>query len=314
MNPLIEEQPQESGAPPWMATFADLMSLLMCFFVLLLSFSEMDVQKYKQIAGSMKAAFGVQNQINAQDIPRGTSIIAQEFSPGRPDPSPINVVQQQTTEQDLQTLDVLDTDPGTNTERNLSELNPAEAESLLQQVLEDLIEETRQDAAALANALSDEINQGMVDIETAGRSITIRIREKGSFQSASAILHPDFVPVMAKIRSALVNIEGDIAVEGHTDNIPISTPVFRSNWDLSSQRALSVVHELLLFEDLQDDRFLVVGHADTQPYLDNSTPENRAANRRVEIIVRQGLDEETSETINEIQSSNPDILSTLNLD
>ncbi len=69
------------GAPAWMATFADLMSLLMCFFVLLLSFSELDVQKYKQIAGSMKNAFGVQNQVKVMDIPKGTSIIAQEFSP-----------------------------------------------------------------------------------------------------------------------------------------------------------------------------------------------------------------------------------------
>lgn len=311
---MIAEEIQETGAPPWMATFADLMSLLMCFFVLLLSFSEMDAQKYKLIAGSMKQAFGVQNQVNVQDIPKGTSIIAQEFSPGRPDPTPINTVQQQTTDQDLQTLDVLDRDPGTNPEKSLTELNPDEAQELLEKVLEELVEETRQDADALANALSDEINQGMVDIETAGRSITIRIREKGSFQSASAALHLDFVPVMAKLRSALVDIEGDIAVEGHTDNIPISTALFRSNWDLSAQRALSVAHELLEFDELVDDRFLVVGHADTQPHMDNDTAENRAANRRVEIIVRQGLDEETSETISEIQESNPDVLSTLNLD
>ena len=76
------------GLPLWMGTFADLMSLLMCFFVLLLSFSEMDVLKFKQIAGSMKFAFGVQNQLEVKDIPKGTSIIAQEFRPGRPEPTP----------------------------------------------------------------------------------------------------------------------------------------------------------------------------------------------------------------------------------
>jgi chemotaxis protein MotB len=310
---LIAEDPPEAGAPPWMATFADLMSLLMCFFVLLLSFSEMDAQKYKLIAGSMKQAFGVQNQISAQDIPRGTSIIAQEFSPGRPDPTPIPSVQQQTTDQDLQTLDVLDRDPGTNPDKSLTELNPDEAQELLQKVLEEKIEETKLDAEALANALSEEINQGMVDIETAGRSITIRIRERGSFRSGSATLNPDFVPVMAKLRSALTSVAGDIAVEGHTDNIPISTALFRSNWDLSAQRALSVAHELLEFDELADERFLIIGHADTRPHMENSSIENRASNRRVEIIVRQDLDEETSDTINEIQASNPDILSTLNL-
>ena len=88
-----------------MGTFADLMSLLMCFFVLLLSFSEMDVLKFKQIAGSMKFAFGVQNKIEEKDIPKGTSVIAMEFRPGRPDPTPIETIQQQTIEMTQQMLE-----------------------------------------------------------------------------------------------------------------------------------------------------------------------------------------------------------------
>ncbi|GAL19800.1 flagellar motor rotation protein MotB [Vibrio maritimus] len=88
-----------------MATFSDLMSLLMCFFVLLLSFSEMDVLKFKQIAGSMKFAFGVQNRLEVKDIPKGTSIIAQEFRPGRPEPTPIDVIMQQTIDITQQTLE-----------------------------------------------------------------------------------------------------------------------------------------------------------------------------------------------------------------
>jgi chemotaxis protein MotB len=93
------------GLPAWLATFADLMSLLMCFFVLLLSFSEMDVLKFKQIAGSMKFAFGVQNKIEVKDIPKGTSVIAMEFRPGRPEPTPIDTIQQQTIEVTQQMLE-----------------------------------------------------------------------------------------------------------------------------------------------------------------------------------------------------------------
>ena len=103
-----EEQPCKCpppGLPLWMGTFADLMSLLMCFFVLLLSFSEMDVLKFKQIAGSMKFAFGVQNRLEVKDIPKGTSIIAQEFRPGRPEPTPIDVIMQQTIDITQQTLE-----------------------------------------------------------------------------------------------------------------------------------------------------------------------------------------------------------------
>ena len=94
-----------AGLPMWMATFADLMTLLMCFFVLLLAFSEMDVLKFKQIAGSMKYALGVQNKIEVKDIPKGTSVIAQEFRPGRPEPTPIETIQQQTVEMTQQMLE-----------------------------------------------------------------------------------------------------------------------------------------------------------------------------------------------------------------
>ena len=91
--------------PPWLATFADLMSLLMCFFVLLLAFSEMDVLKFKQLAGSMKEAFGVQRDIKTKVIPKGTSIIAKEFSPGRPTPTALKVMRQHTTDDRKNNLD-----------------------------------------------------------------------------------------------------------------------------------------------------------------------------------------------------------------
>ncbi|MEM7561516.1 MAG: flagellar motor protein MotB [Pseudomonadota bacterium] len=76
--------PCEEGLPPWLATFADMMALLMCFFVLLLSFAEMDVLKYKQVAGALKTAFGVQRIVKATEIPKGTSVIAKQYSPGKP--------------------------------------------------------------------------------------------------------------------------------------------------------------------------------------------------------------------------------------
>ena len=89
-----------------MVTYGDLMSLLLTFFVLLLSFSEIDAQKFKQIAGELSAAFGVQREVPALEIPMGTSPIFDKFSPGKPEPTPVDSVRQQTTEQDpkLETL------------------------------------------------------------------------------------------------------------------------------------------------------------------------------------------------------------------
>ncbi len=89
-----DDKPRKKGGPPplpaWVATFADLMALLLVFFVLLLSFSEMDAMKFKRLAGSMAQAFGVQAELQVDEVPKGTSVIAREFSPGKPEPTPIN--------------------------------------------------------------------------------------------------------------------------------------------------------------------------------------------------------------------------------
>ncbi|MFT6275601.1 MAG: chemotaxis protein MotB [Halioglobus sp.] len=291
------EEEQSPGIPAWMATFADLMSLLMCFFVLLLSFSEMDVVKYKQVAGSMKNAFGVQNQVKVVDIPKGTSIIAQEFSPGKPKPSQIKTINQVTTETTKASLSVGNPDAA-----KLDIEEREVAERLLQEKLIELTAKTEADAENLREILRHDIRDGKIDIESEGSVITIRIREQGSFPSASATLNPDFKPVMETLRDALVDINGTISVEGHTDNIPIISGSFRSNWGLSSSRALSVTHELLKDTVLDDKRFVVVGHADMQPFGPNDSSQSRAQNRRVEVVIRQGQDEGAIATIKDINA------------
>lgn len=280
--------------PPWLATFADLMSLLMCFFVLLLSFSEMDVLKFKQLAGSMREAFGVQREIKVKDIPKGTSIIAQEFSPGRPEPTPLNEVRQFTTETSKQNLDVR------RQEGQAEFLDPKAGE--LQEVLKQAQQEeedqkqakqaAREDAIKMALALQKEIGEGSVDVETKEGKVIIRVREKGSFQSGAAELNADFIPIVSKIRDVLVDVSGNVSIQGHTDNIPINTAEFASNWALSSSRALSVAQELFADGRIDQSKYQVIGLADTKPLAPNDTATNRAQNRRVEIIIQKGKDQE----------------------
>ncbi len=306
----MPEEESAAGAPAWMATFADLMSLLMCFFVLLLSFSEMDVQKYKQVAGSMKNAFGVQNMIKAKDIPKGTSVIAREFSPGRPQPTQMKTINQFTTEPTKSSLSVGNpTSPKIDTNK----MNAEQTARLLEQKLKSLVASTAADAEKLKGVLAKEIAEGKVDIESQGRSITIRIRERGSFPSGSATLNPEFAPVMKSMGKALRDIGGKIAVEGHTDDVPISSERFQSNWDLSATRALSVVHHLLQDKELDEKRFMVIGRADTDPLVPNDSRENRARNRRVEIVIRQGLDAATTQSLRDIKKINPSALNAIDL-
>ncbi|MEO0443630.1 MAG: flagellar motor protein MotB [Pseudomonadota bacterium] len=302
------------GLPAWMATFADLMSLLMCFFVLLLSFSEMDAMKFKRLAGSMAQAFGVQNKLNVVDVPKGTSIIAQEFSPGIPSPTPINEIWQKTDDVTEMSLEVQ-----CNQEYDVEAGDVAQeagVKAKIRQRLEELIEETKQDAQQLADALEDEIVAGEIEVETEGRKIIIRIREKGSFKSGSHELADDYFDVMDEIRGVLMQKPGKIQVQGHTDNIPIRRSLrYRSNWELSTSRAVSVAEELMKDGEINRRRFEVSGLADTQPLVDNSTRQNRARNRRVEIVIRQGLGEDITEEEKEVlQQEGQDILKNLDLD
>jgi len=304
----LEEDEAPAGLPAWLATFADLMSLLMCFFVLLLSFSEMDVQKYKQVAGSMKNAFGVQNKVKVMDIPKGTSIIAQEFSPGKTQPTLIKSVNQVTAETTKMSLRVGNP---TAPQNNIEDLDSEQTKKLLEKRHKALVAETKKDANKLKLLLEKEIGAGQIEIESNNRTIVIRIRERGSFPSASATLDPDFIHVFKKLRYALKSVEGAIAVEGHTDNIPITSVDFKSNWDLSSSRALSVTHELIKERVLDATRLMVVAHADTRPYKPNTSNKNRAENRRVELVIRQGLDDETLSTNKDVQDRTDNIIGAL---
>lgn len=280
-----------AGIPAWVMTFADLMSLLMCFFVLLLSFSEMDVMKYRQLAGSMAAAFGVQKEIDVKGIPKGTSIIAQEFSPGRPQPTPLNEVRQSTVDSSKTDLDVRCPDGETEADKSEGDEGQTATEQQMQQAQEQMMS-TQSDALTLAAALETEINSGQVEVETQGTRIVIRVKEHGSFASGSATLRPTFVEVMDKMREVLKTMPGLFTVEGHTDDVPISTSRFRSNWELSASRAVSVAHELFKDHAIDPRRFTIVGYADTRPLVPNTDRASRAKNRRVEIVIQQGAEPE----------------------
>ncbi len=255
---------EEEDDQAWLATFADLMSLLMCFFVLLLSFSEMDVLKYRQIAGSLRAAFGVQKEIKVPEPPKGTSHVKSEFTPGKPIPSPIKVMRTRRNE---------------NLERR--------------KMLERIKKQQDQSFKKLSKALQTEIDTNQIDLLRINGEIVVRIKESESFRSGSADLQPGIYPILERIAKALEQASGRVVVGGHTDDRPISTAAYPSNWVLSSARAAAVVHHLAKSEELPTSQVEIRAYADTRPIVDNSTPENRAQNRRVEIIISPNHDVES---------------------
>ena len=294
---FVEEE-EEGNADGWMVTFSDLMSLLLCFFVLILSMAEVDIIKYKQLADSMAEAFGVQRELELESIPKGTSVVSTEFRPGIPDETIVDIVQQVTTDQTRNSLRIGNPDSPEADEKDVRD------EVLTYDEVMALIKETQLDAEMLRRLLKTEIKEGQIDVESTARTILIRIREKGSFASGSALLNSSFVGVIDKIANALTQIEGRIAVEGHTDDVPINTFAYPSNWDLSSARSVAVVRRMLDISPLRPTRITASGFADTRPQAINTSAEGRARNRRVEIVVKQPLDDESNNLLNTLDSVN----------
>nr|WP_305907897.1 type VI secretion system protein TssL, long form [Methylomarinum sp. Ch1-1]MDP4520690.1 type VI secretion system protein TssL, long form [Methylomarinum sp. Ch1-1] len=252
------------------------------FFVLLLSFSSMDVKHFKEMAQSIQDAFGVQKVVKVTEVPMGTSIIAQHFSPAVTEPTPLAEVKQSVAQN-------LDTETPQDRDARLKDLR-LQVDELKKLIVEAKRQEIEDAAEQIRKALAEEIESGLVTVETRDLDIIIRINETGSFSSGSAELKAGFSPVMKKISASIKRLSGKILVGGHTDDIPIETDYYRSNWELSASRAVTVAHHLLQDPLIDPVRVEVEGHADTQPLAPNNTAANRAKNRRVEIILAQDIE------------------------
>lgn len=147
-----------------------------------------------------------------------------------------------------------------------------------------LLPELSRVAPTLSGLLSEEIGQGLIELEEVAEGAKLVIRGEGLFPSGRASLRPAFHPLVVRIGDALDQVPGEILVTGHTDNVPIFTARFPSNWHLSQARAEAVMQVLSNQLD-RPQRVAAEGRADTEPIVPNDTPANRARNRRVEVMV-----------------------------
>lgn len=135
-------------------------------------------------------------------------------------------------------------------------------------------------------ALAKEIKDGLVGVVERDREIIIRFPDATAFDSGSADLKNAATPILDRLASVLLNVKGQVHVSGHTDDLPISTARYRSNWDLSAARAVSVVHQLIERGRVPGDRLTAQGFADSRPVAPNDSTGNRALNRRVDVGVQ----------------------------
>lgn len=242
-TPIVKLQRRQ---PAWLVSFADLMTLLFAFFVLLLSFSEVNSDSFKKNAGPIAEAFQAKRSKTTDPIT--------ENAPAK-------------TESPL-IIDMVRPTPKLDRPIDPDEDN----------TVEDMTEHLRFVMAA-------EIKDDMVEIIVKGNLVTIRFKDRAAFTAGDRELKPAILPALSSIAHVLGKTPGRIRVEGHTDPIPISTSLYRSNWDLSAARAASVVHHLLSYGEIEPSRISAQGFADSRPLVPNDTPDGRAVNRRVEILI-----------------------------
>ena len=276
----------EAGAPTWIVTFADLMSLLLTFFVLLLSFSVMEVDKFKKIAGAMSDAFGLQS------MDKKSGIIELDGSPAAGATKhvmPIPIPEMEVTE---------------HVAPDEEEVVEGQDEPV-QTVPDKAAEKAKRTFNDLQTVMANEIASDVMDIIRAGNITMVRFPDKVSFPSGSGEFKDDFLPILTKFMTVLQESEGQIIISGHTDDLPISTDQYQSNWDLSASRAISVAQYILKYTSIDPSRITVQGFADSRPLAPNDSPENRSRNRRVEITIRS-LDEDDSGTIEDANTTTTD--------
>ena len=247
-EPQKADEACEEGAPEWIVTFGDLMSLLLCFFVLLLSFSQMDAAKFKDLAGSLEKAFGVQRLIPTYETPKGMKLVARDFEQA--------FIKQPVVGE--------------------GSADPLELE--VRAIIQDA-------EGALRELVKTLQEQGLVEIDKELDRIVMRLMGQTTFDSGQATIKPDMVILLDRIGEVIGNTERNILVAGHTDNVPLHGGPYGSNLGLSAARAAAVVEFFVKRGHVHPDKIATMAFGEYRPLVPNDSPEHRARNRRVEIIL-----------------------------
>ena len=288
-----KKKPEEAkaGAPEWMATFSDLMNLLLCFFVLLFSMSSTDTAKYNEIVEAVTSSFNIfSGGGSALDqgilVSSGVSQLnelAEYYS---------NLAVENTAEEDG-TKGGSGKSDSENTSENKTEKDNVKKEITKDEVLKKYEQEVKEAAEKNYEKASEAINQFKLNdtvqlkMDTSYNYIGLSIDGYFLFDSGQAELKKGADVVLDKAAGILKKFKDtDIVIEGHTDNVPQTNTVkFKNNLWLSSARAMTVLEYLTNVEHMDPKRLSASGKGEYEPIASNKTPEGRQKNRRVEIKI-----------------------------
>ncbi len=240
--------PEHENHERWLVSYADFITLLFAFFVVMFASSQTDKGKAQQVSDSVKKALEGEKMSSVIAAVLGGTIDrkgqgnAQMHGPGGSQ-----------------------TPPADTKKDKLVELLPS--------------------LRVLSEELKTEIEAGRIEIHMQARGLVVSFNQAALFPSGEDVVTPDAMPSLEKIAAAMRKIPNPVRLEGHTDSRPISTARFRSNWELSSARSIALLELLTNRFGVRASGISVAGYADTAPVADNDTDEGRAKNRRVDIVI-----------------------------
>lgn len=276
MSKLIRKRVEEDqdNHERWLVSYADFITLLFAFFVVMYSISSIEIGKYKQLTNSIGTAF------------------SGDGSSG---------VNQTSTEKGLGSKGL--------TESNSSIIKPLPLSHLYTEKMRRERDSMAKTGLEVSNKLAPMINEGKIQVIQTSRGIRIDIQDNLLFSAGSAELSPAANAIISEIVPLIKDNQRKIQVEGHTDNIPIHNAMFYSNWELSAVRASSVVR-LLSYLGISEKRLSATGLGASQPISENETELGRAKNRRVSIIITYEVP--TQEDTSNVITPSPTALSQTN--
>lgn len=255
----------------WLLTYSDLITLLMIFFVVMYSMSQIDAAKFQAVAESLNMALG-------GGVPAKLEISAQiagpsPFTSGRPNNNAMTKVPENEKK-----IPSIDTSKGAG---NKKAQGDAERELELQRELQTIMGvKIKLDKFAAENGFQTKITSSIEE-----RGLVVSLQETVLYKSGSAEVMPYAHEVLDKISVVLSTVPNLIKVEGHTCTVPIRTPQFASNWELSVIRATNVLQILIKEGHINPNRLSAVGYGEYRPIASNATEEGRINNRRVDLII-----------------------------
>lgn len=242
---------KRGGAPKWMVTYSDMITLILVFFILLFSMSQIDLAKFEAISESFNSKSILNFSASTVPVEHATERQGYLKRERIPNESDMPALKSETEDK-----------TGKNQDESLDRL------------LRDV-----------KTYLNDHDLNDAISANRTQRGVILVLQERILFDVGEAAILGSGKSFLKKIGGLLSEMPNNVQVEGHTDSRPIASPLYPSNWELSSARAGSVTRYLIDQHDLNEARFTVVGYSDTSPVEPNSSLKNMRKNRRVEIVI-----------------------------